>query len=251
MAGNEPTIVTKTTARSVAPNQITASGTHATNGVICSATTSGRIDRRANSLSASISPSAVPIATATTKENARRIRVFAAASGSVPSRIPSRNADQTVAGEGIDVVAARIAHTTIAPAIPASGGPSSLPSHLARDTRVDLLHQQLVDLGDDASHQHVVEGPRPGRVDPELLEQPPRRRRHHQDAIGEQRRLADVVRHEQEGRSALGPEPDPLDLPLEELARLRVERAEGLVAEQNLGVGGERARERRSLPHPG
>ncbi len=42
--GNAPTTVTNTTARSVAPNQITAIGSHATNGVICSATTMGRID---------------------------------------------------------------------------------------------------------------------------------------------------------------------------------------------------------------
>ena len=32
IAGNEPTMATNTTARSVTPNQITASGTHATNG---------------------------------------------------------------------------------------------------------------------------------------------------------------------------------------------------------------------------
>src|SRR5262245_15418894 len=157
MAGNEPTIVTNTTARSVVPNQITARGTHATNGVIWSATTRGRTARRANSFSASASPSDVPITTATMKENANRIRVLAAASGSVPSRIPSRNAVHTVAGDGIEVVAARTAHSTIAAAIPTSGGPSSLASHLARDTRVHLPHQQVVDLGHDARHEHVVE----------------------------------------------------------------------------------------------
>src|SRR5436190_19764522 len=107
MAGNEPTIVTKTTARSVAPNQITASGTHATNGVICSATTSGRIDRRANSFSARMRPRAVPITTATTEENTSRISVLAAAAGSGPSRIPSRDADQTDAGGGGHVGVAR------------------------------------------------------------------------------------------------------------------------------------------------
>src|SRR5206468_11994415 len=110
MAGNEPTIVTNTTARSDVPNQITARGTQATNGVIWSATTSGRIERRANSFNARTSPRLVPIATASANEKARRINVLTAASGSVPSRIPSRNADHTAAGEGIEVVAARIAH---------------------------------------------------------------------------------------------------------------------------------------------
>ena len=46
MAGNEPTIATNTTARSATPNHTTASGTHATNGVIWSATTSGRMRAR-------------------------------------------------------------------------------------------------------------------------------------------------------------------------------------------------------------
>src|SRR5947208_5556759 len=154
--GNDPTIATNTTARSVAPNQITASGTHATNGVICSATTIGLIARRANPLSASASPSAVPETTATTKEKASRIRVLAAASGSVPSRIPSRNANQTTDGEGIpaeSVTAATIAQIASDPATPASGGPSSSASHLARDTRIHLLHQEGMDLGHDPRDQ--------------------------------------------------------------------------------------------------
>ena len=75
-AGNDPAIATNTTARSVTPNQITASGTHATNGVICSATTSGRMLRRASSKAASTRPSAVPIRRAAAKENASRIRAL-------------------------------------------------------------------------------------------------------------------------------------------------------------------------------
>src|SRR5687767_15400217 len=86
--GNEPTTVTKTTARSVGPNQITAVGTQATNGTICRATTSGRIERWANSLSAKPTPSEVPITTASAKEKTSRINVLKVASTSVPSAMP-------------------------------------------------------------------------------------------------------------------------------------------------------------------
>src|SRR5437016_1609400 len=250
--GNDPTIATNTTARSVAPNQITASGTHATNGVICSATTIGLIARRANPLSASPSPSAVPEATATTKEKASRIRVLAAASGSVPSRIPSRNADQTTDGAGIpaeSVTAATIAQIASNPATPASGGPSSSTSHLARDTRIHLPHQEGVDLGHDPCDQHVVQIAWTRSVDPELLQQAAGRRRHHEHAIGEERRLTDVVRDEQERLPAPRLHPRPLHLTLQQFARLRVEGAERLVAQQDVGVGGERAGERHALPH--
>src|SRR5215208_499814 len=98
--GNEPTTVTKTTARSVAPNQMTASGTHATNGTICRATTSGRSERRANSFSANPTPSSVPATTASTNENTSRISVLTVASGMVPSLMPASNARQVSSGDG-------------------------------------------------------------------------------------------------------------------------------------------------------
>ena len=133
--GNAPTIVTNTTARSDRPNQTTASGSHAMYGVICSATTSGRIERRANSFRARPNPSAVPITIDTTNENARRSNVLAAASGIVPSETPRAKALHTSAGDGTiagDTNAATIAQTTRSPATPASGGPSSFASRLTR-----------------------------------------------------------------------------------------------------------------------
>src|SRR5687767_839378 len=99
--GNEPTTVTKTTARSVGPNQITAIGTQATNGTICRATTSGRTERCANSLSANPTPSDAPITTASAKEKTSRIRVLTVASGKVPSLTPATNAFHESRGEGI------------------------------------------------------------------------------------------------------------------------------------------------------
>ena len=94
------------------------------------------------------------------------MRVLTAASGIVPSDMPRRNALQTTAGEGgtaDDVSAAAIHQTTIKPTMPASGGPSSLTRRLIGHPLVDLAHQELVDLGDDPRHQHVVELARAGR----------------------------------------------------------------------------------------
>src|SRR6478736_5750070 len=247
-------MATNTTARSVAPNQITASGTHATNGVICNATTIGLIARRAKPLSASASPSAVPKTTATMNEKASRMRVLIAASVNVPSRIPSRNADQTTDGEGIaveSVSAATIAQTAITPATPASGGPSSSASHLARDTRVHLLHQEGVDLRDDPRDQHVIEISRAWSVDPELLQQPAGRGRHHQHAVGQERRLPHVVGDEQEGLAVIRFDPEALHLALQQFASLRVERAERLVAQQDGRIRRERAGEGEALSHAG
>ena len=57
------------------------------------------------------------------------------------------------------------------------------------------------------------------------------------------------MRDEQEGLASLRFHPHSLDLVLEDLARLRVERAEGLVAQQDVWVGRERPRQSRALTH--
>ena len=95
-----------------------------------------------------------------------------------------------------------------APAMPASGGPSSLASHLARDTRVHLLHQQSVDLGDHsrtrARHRARAAAARrsgtpraagPGAADMTM------------HPVGEQHRLAHVVRDEHERLAAVATRP--------------------------------------------
>src|SRR3954468_4368386 len=243
-------MVTNTTARSLMPNHTMASGTQATNGVICSATMIGRTARRRNSFKARATPSPAPITTATTNENARRISVFSAASWIVPARSPSLSASQTARGVGIDAVvvtAATSAHTTITPAMPASGGSTSCAT--LRPGPLQLAQEQGMDLRDDASDEHIVEVARARGVDPELLEQPAGTRRHHEDAVGEQDGLPHVVRDEQERRAATRAHPCSLDLVLQELARLRVEHAERLVAQHDGRLARECARERRPLAH--
>ena len=74
-----------------------------------------------------------------------------------------------------------------------------------------------------------------------------RPRRHHRHAVGEIDRLLHVVGDEDHGlRRAL---PDAQQLALHQPAGLRVERAERLVHQQDLGIEGERARDRGALLH--
>ena len=86
-----------------------------------------------------------------------------------------------------------------------------------------------------------------GRVDHLLVQNAPGARSHEHDAVGEPNGLANVVRHEDDRLA--GRAPDPLDLALEDLARLRVERGERLVHQEDRGVGRERARDRAALAH--
>src|SRR5438309_1935055 len=72
-------------------------------------------------------------------------------------------------------------------------------------------------------------------------------RREDDHAVAEVHRLLDVVRDEDDGLA--GALPQARQLFLHRLARLRVERAEGLVHQQHFGIEGEHARERDALLH--
>ena len=87
-----------------------------------------------------------------------------------------------------------------------------------------------------------------GSADVQRLDDPPRPRGEQHDAVGEQDRLLDVVRHEQDrarlarqrvGEPALHLQP-----------RERVERAERLVEAEHRPAGEQRAQERDALAHP-
>ena len=71
--------------------------------------------------------------------------------------------------------------------------------------------------------------------------------REHDDAVGQVDRLVDVVGHEQHGHAVLLA--DPQDEVLQVAARLRVDRGEQLVHEQDLRLVGERPRDRHPLLH--
>ena len=69
----------------------------------------------------------------------------------------------------------------------------------------------------------------------------------HEDAVGEQQRLVDAVRHEHDGGAGL--RPDFQEILLQLLARLRVERAERLVHEDEDRLAHQRARDTDALLH--
>ena len=114
------------------------------------------------------------------------------------------------------------------------------------------IHQVLGDLGAQAHECRVVvqrralagprdrhlEGAAEGRLRPGLQGH---------DAVGKQDRLVDVVGDQDDGLAFLGP--DLLELVLQLGARQRVERREGLVEQQDVGIGGQRAGDGDALAH--
>ncbi len=70
---------------------------------------------------------------------------------------------------------------------------------------------------------------------------------HHHHAVGEQRRLVHVVGHHEHGASRRGD--DPHQLVLEVRPRQGIERAEGLVEQQDLGLDRKRAGDTDALLH--
>src|SRR5688572_12950680 len=85
------------------------------------------------------------------------------------------------------------------------------------------------------------------QVDAQHLANLRRRRGEHDDAVGHVDRLVDVVGHEQHGHAVLLA--DAQDEVLEVAARLRVDRRERLVHEQDLRLVGERPGDRHALLH--
>ena len=88
----------------------------------------------------------------------------------------------------------------------------------------------------------------PVDVDVEAGRHPARARRHDDDAVAEPGRLAHVVGHEQR-RSSRGAPDERLELGVQGVAGHRVERAERLVHQQDVGVLGERPGQRAALAH--
>ena len=75
----------------------------------------------------------------------------------------------------------------------------------------------------------------------------PGMRRQHQDAVGEKDRLVEIVGDEDDGDVDLAP--DFQQMRLHRAARLRIERAERLVHQQDARLIGERAHDRHALLH--
>ncbi len=134
--------------------------------------------------------------------------------------------------------------------MPASGGPSSCASHLARDTRVQLAASAVAWISETTrprARRRARAAAARGSGTPRATGPGLRTSRSTRSASTTASRTLCVT-----NRNVLRPselDPYALDLVLEQLARLRVERAERLVAEQHGGVGRQRTGERRALTH--
>src|SRR5262245_1660955 len=114
--------------------------------------------------------------------------------------------------------------------------------------------QQLVDLEAQAAElrrRASLHRARPGQIDMDDARDPPRPGRHHHHAIGEQHGLADRVRDEQDGLALVVPlAPYAQQLQVHLVPGHRVERAEGLVHEEQWRIEEERPAQRGALLHP-
>src|SRR5262250_379422 len=130
--------------------------------------------------------------------------------------------------------------TTIAAASVAAG-----TAWRDRLRRLPAIAARLAAREDQAAHLVAVrlelrvelelDGPRPGQVDLDDARQPPRPRRHDHDLVGQQDRLGDRVRDEEDGLAAHLPDPQELEAHL--FAGQRVERAERLVHQEQARIG--------------
>src|SRR3990170_499909 len=246
-AGMAPMMTTNITARSVYPNHRIASGSQLIDGSACNPAMRDPTLRWVYDDAAIVAPTAVPAAIPTARPTTSRITLAC-----VPATIDSRggfgcakfwmNESMTSEGGGRTVEVknpdtATSCHSRRRPRMAATLGQSWLAVDLSRDNLIHLLREQ-----------HVLHVARPGHRDAVLGDERAGRRRHQDHAVGEERGLAHVVGHEHERVPGLGPH--LLELALEDLARLRVEGGERLVGEQDLGLAGERPRERGALPHP-
>src|SRR6185295_1480936 len=137
--------------------------------------------------------------------------------------------------------------TTNARAIPsrASGG-----RRWAFVVVMSLHSEQLVDPPRVAAERLVrlqVERARVRQLDREVVGHPGRPGGEDDDARAEKDRLGDAVGDEEDRLARFLPDPEQLEVHL--LARQRIERAERLVHQHELGIVDERARDRRALLH--
>ena len=119
--------------------------------------------------------------------------------------------------------------------------------------RVDGLRIPEVgaDLARGPRHGRVVEvgdGARPREIDRDVGDDAAGSRRQDDDAVGDEDRLGDAV-GDQDDRGR-GPLPQPQQLEVEPLAGQRIERAERLVEQEDLGLERERPGERHPLAGP-
>src|SRR5512146_2821880 len=128
---------------------------------------------------------------------------------------------------------------------------SSVIGFFPRARAAHLLFEQAPDLlaiGGEFRPVANLEAARALEIDRDFADDTAGRGAHDDDAVGEIDRLVDVMGHEEDGLAVALP--DTQELRAHDLADLRVERAEGLVHQQDLGLDAERPGDADALAHP-
>ena len=112
---------------------------------------------------------------------------------------------------------------------------------------VDFVAQFVENFAGGAGDVGVFQMTRARQVDREFTLDAAGAEGQQNDAIAEANGFADVVGDENDGASGLAP--DALQFVVQQVASLGVERGEGFVHQQNIGLGGKRAGDGHALPH--
>src|SRR6266511_3113385 len=287
--GAAPMMTTNRIALSLIWNSRMASGNHMIDGMVCRPVISEPIAARSGAKRETAAPTSVPIRTASAKPVMARTMVRRTPSQKSPVTIRSLRSEKTVAGPGStysgfhpDSTTSSQTATTSAtassfgqalrqvrrPSVPlsvagassrasspvtrsaASSGGVSCPACAAESSvgmTGDLRAESVGDLGGLTGHLGRVDASRALVQHFELLDHPARTAAEQDDPVAEADRLAHVVGDEQDGQVLLPP--DPFELVVQDVASHRVERAERLVHQQDVGVLCEGAGQRHTLAH--
>src|SRR5215218_1479880 len=280
--GAAPSTTTKKIAPSPSLNSRIASGNHATDGIVWSPVIREPTADRSTRLRATRAPTIVPITRAKAKPLNPRCSVVHAASMFVLKF--STNESHTLRGPGRTYSGFQPLHTTSCQTTSTSATASSF-GHAAAQMRAarlgpggstvsswsrpdssrssksvraaspfsvvampaHLLSQLVGDCRGEVGHGVRLDAPGPRDHDRELGDHPPGPAREQHDPVTEADGLADVVGDEQDRETLLAPQ--SLDLVVQQVACHRVEGAEWLVHEQDVGALRQRAGQLHALPH--
>src|SRR5262245_44576419 len=187
-------------------------------------------------------------ASANAKPDANSVRLTATSWASVPERTTAKPASSTRLGKLVKKgstmprrgAISHAARNTATAATPVVARPALRTADLASEAGANAAA-----AFDERTGVHDLDRARPRQIDRNPVHDPARALAHHDDQVAEKNRLVDAVGHEQRGLFVLFP--DAQQLIAHRLARLRIERAEGFVKQQNVRIDGQRARDADAL----
>src|SRR5690349_1601051 len=287
--GAAPMMTTNMMALSLIWNSRMASGNHMIDGIVCSPVISEPMAARRGAKRETAAPTTVPISTASAKPVTARSMVTPTPPQKSPVTIRVPSSPKTVTGPGSTYTGFHCAQTTacqirmtiamasslghalrqtrppraallrFGPSSSASRPVSRSAAAVSDSVRLswavgtsacmagDLRAEPVGDLGRLAGNLGRVDAPGALMSDLEVLDDPARAAAQQHHPVAEADGLAHVVGDEEHGQLLLAP--DPLELVVQDVAGHRVQGAERLVHQQDVGVLGQGAGEGDALAH--